>query len=541
MDFSRIILADQKAVMAVIRPVRNISAGMNFSPPSELINSVSTGFFRISFGRKNRFIAASEPALKILGFSDLRELMSYPVESLFSSPGQLIILKNKLSAREPVLNMVLNIKTRTGVSFNALVSVVVVEQNYPELWCEGTIEYISPSENEDSGAGPLPPRYYSSFIMESPVTAIMKPLPDHQPGTAAHYVGSDKSIAFAYDLMSTNRVSSLLVTADDGSVAGIITESDILYSLSSPWELIADSIIKASGADELKKVYLRMQEITILLVLGKADPLTVSSFISGIADMICEKALTLSLGEAGPPPCRFAFIQTGSAGRMEQALFTDQDNAIIFEDLDDKLLPGAKDYFTKIGRRVNEILAETGYNLCKGNNMAGNSEWCQPLAVWKKYFSDWIRIPDPQNLLEISIFFDFRHCYGDPSLTDELHGYISTNIITSDIFFHHMASALKVLKPSAGNLESEKTDIKKLMMPLTGTIRLYSLKHGINAYSTTARIIALHEAGHLNLTFFRDLIRAWRDLSQIRLSHQVRCLINGRNPDNTVDLVRAGA
>jgi len=43
-----------------------------------------------------------------------------------------------------------------------------------------------------------------------------------------------------------------------------------------------------------------------------------------------------AMDELGQPPARFVFMILGSEGRNEQTLKTDQDNAIIFEDLEEK-------------------------------------------------------------------------------------------------------------------------------------------------------------------------------------------------------------
>ena len=50
------------------------------------------------------------------------------------------------------------------------------------------------------------------------------------------------------------------------------------------------------------------------------------------------------------------------------------------------------------------MLDSIGFRLCKGNNMAGNPKWCQPLDRWKSYFSDWIKTPGPAEILDVSIF-----------------------------------------------------------------------------------------------------------------------------------------
>jgi signal-transduction protein with cAMP-binding, CBS, and nucleotidyltransferase domain len=98
-----------------------------------------------------------------------------------------------------------------------------------------------------------------------------------------------------------------------------------------------------------------------------------------------------------------------------------------------------------------------------------------------------------------------------------------------------MASAWKQFSPLINIKTDKKTDIKKLLMPLTGIIRLYALKYGINGFSTIARIIELYSGNHLDYILLRDLIRAWKDLTSIRLMHHMSCINNGEEPDNIVD------
>ncbi len=72
-------------------------------------------------------------------------------------------------------------------------------------------------------------------------------------------------------------------------------------------------------------------------------------------------------------------------------------------------------------------------------------------------------------------------------------------------------------------------------MPLTGIIRLYALKYGIIGFSSIERIIGLYSGKLIDYKLLRDLIRAWKDLTSIRLKHHVACINNGEEPDNMVD------
>jgi CBS domain-containing protein len=168
--------------------------------------------------------------------------------------------------------------------------------------------------------------------------------------------------------------------------------------------------------------------------------------------------------------------------------------------------------------------------------MAGNPKWCQPLSVWKEYFTEWIKRPGPDELLEVSIYFDFRFCYGDEGLSGELRHYINNDLITCDIYFHHMTNAWKQFNPSHSHLSQGRTDIKRLLMPLTGIVRLYALRHRTKGLSTAERITELYSEGQINAVIMQETLGAWKDLTAIRLNHQALSVAGGKEPDNSIDL-----
>jgi CBS domain-containing protein len=321
------------------------------------------------------------------------------------------------------------------------------------------------------------------------------------------YISQDTEIQDAFRIMDKNLNKYLLLKNRDSQLTGIITDNELTHAfLVSPESLVSD-ISNAKSTADLLEAFLNCRRISVSMILGNSDPYSISLFISSVADEICRKVLLMCINESGKPPCRFAFIQTGSAGRREQTLYTDQDNGILFENCEGKQLDIANEYFLALGKKVNKMLEETGFHVCKGDNMAGNQKWCQPINVWEKYFSDWIKNPGPEELLEVSIFFDFRFCYGDQSLAAELSDYVRKDLKTNDIFFHHMASAWKRFTPALQNAAEGKTDIKRILMPLTGIIRLYSLRYGIKGFSSIERIIELYSGKHLDENLLRETIK----------------------------------
>ena len=594
-DLSRIFLGKSRAVLAVIRPVESVKSHPDFSPLPALMNIIGTGFFRVTYGSRNKFLYATEPAVRMLGSTNVQDLLPLYIDHFFSDPVQLKAVRSALELKQEITNMDVLLKRKGGDEFRAMINVMVVESDSREIWCEGTIEPIASGLTDDSFPVDIS-EYSSSFIMSSPVSGIMK-----QPAACSENQSVSRAVAImkenntdiiivenkngeplgiidagiiglrlaeggspetevfrwmssppdlirhnatineAFGMIRNSLRKCLLVFSDKEKINGIITNTELTNAFFTSPELITSEIEGAVTSSALHSTFLKSQKITTMMILGHADAYAISQYISSVADMITRRVLTLCIEESGPPPCRFAFIQTGSAGRKEQTLATDQDNAIIFENCEGKLLQAAFVYFAALGKEVNNMLSASGFSLCKGFNMAGNPKWCQPVNVWKKYFSDWIKMPGPDELLDISIFFDFRFCYGDIGLTDELHLYIKSDLKTNDIFLHHMAATLKPFNPSVTQLNEQRSDLKRILIPLTGIVRLYSLKYGTKGFSTIDRLIDLHSDSKLDHRSFRNIIRAWKDLTSLRLFHQAECISNGMKPDNIINFQSASS
>ena len=74
----------------------------------------------------------------------------------------------------------------------------------------------------------------------------------------------------------------------------------------------------------------------------------IGRIFSSLNDALVRRLLKLAEQELGPPPCPYAWLVFGSEGRQEQALLTDQDNALVYA----AESPAAKVYFGKLAEIV---------------------------------------------------------------------------------------------------------------------------------------------------------------------------------------------
>ncbi len=332
-----------------------------------------------------------------------------------------------------------------------------------------------------------------------------------------------------------------------GILIGVVTSHDImLLQGHSPYYLFKEirGQQKISGLYELAQ---KIPEVIRGLIKEGAKAGNITQMIAILNDHILERMLSLLEKELGPPPVPYCWLLMGSEGRREQTFKTDQDNAILYADPSDaKTKEIAENYFKTFAKKAIDHLVNCGYPLCPGEIMAINPKWCQPLSVWKKYFSKWINTPDPQELLHATIFFDFRSGFGEHSLAQELRKHLVSEAGKQDIFLFHLArqclstpiplSFFKNFIVDKDGEHKNHLDIKqKGLTPLVNFARVLSLRHGINETNTLARLKALVDSDLVTHELWIAATDAYELQMQQRLIHQLAQLEKGILPDNHID------
>jgi signal-transduction protein with cAMP-binding, CBS, and nucleotidyltransferase domain len=331
-------------------------------------------------------------------------------------------------------------------------------------------------------------------------------------------------------LFKREKVSHLLVKDSQNRMAGSISFQDALEMQQNSLSYLIREIENSNHVEELKHIYQRVPVLVHAIIANSDNALNTTRIITSVADAITSRVINLAIESHGTPPVPFAFISMGSEGRMEQTLKTDQDNAIILSDLATAL---DLDYFHKLAKTINKSLHHIGYNYCEGGIMASNEAWCQPLQAWKKQFSYWINSPDPQNILDSSIFFDFRRTWGESNLVDELRMHVNNEVKENGLFFYHMAGSIIKFKPV---LESETANLKKILLPLIGFIRIYSLQNQLVQTNSIERLELLTKKQIFSPERENELIHIYNFLMQLRLKHQAIALLENESAENEIAL-----
>lgn len=356
------------------------------------------------------------------------------------------------------------------------------------------------------------------------------------------------SIAQAQLSMMKHHINHICITEDgtpNTKVTGILSEHDIMVSEAHNPSILMKAIQRSKSTNELKKI---RHKITLLLrgFISSNIPLThISKIIFELNDATIKRIIERCIKKLRtPPPCDFAWVSLGSQGRKEQLLQTDQDNAIIFEDVSAEKLEEARAYFLELAKKVNKRLRVIGYEYCPAEMMAKNPKYCLSLTEWKKQFSDWIVNPGNDEILLCSIFFDFDISYGNIKLTNALADHIFELTRDNRKFFAVMgATTLRNPSPlgffrqflvEQDGENKDYFDIKKRgITPITDAARLLILNHQVKNISNTAeRFEKLAQLEPNNKELFLACAYAAKVLLKLRTKHG----LENRNSGRFIDL-----
>nr|WP_163500683.1 DUF294 nucleotidyltransferase-like domain-containing protein [Halomonas socia] len=355
-------------------------------------------------------------------------------------------------------------------------------------------------------------------------------------------VQSDKSVHEAMLSMLRNNVHHLPVLHRRRPM-GVLHLSDIIrYETHSSLYLVSN-IFHQPDAKGLERLKPDVREAFVRMVEEGANSHMVGSALSTIGRSFTRRLLELAEEELGPPPVPYCFMALGSMARNEQSIVTDQDNALILDDRFDPTLHD--DYFATLAKRVSDGLDACGYTYCKGDVMATNRQWRQPLAVWKGYFSDWIDNPNPEHLLHSSIFFDLDSVHGEEAFVEQLQDLVARKAPESPLFLAAMARNALGRTPPLGffrtfvmekdGKQNNTINIKRRgTAPMVDLIRAHALACGSRAQNSFERLDDIAKTQLLPAGTGDKIRYAFEFLSMVRIRHQAIDLREDQEPDNNI-------
>jgi CBS domain-containing protein len=225
--------------------------------------------------------------------------------------------------------------------------------------------------------------------------------------------------------------------------------------------------------------------------------------LNQLHDEIITRIITVSVNQMveryGPIPCPFSFFMMGSAGRLEQSVWSDQDHGIIYQQQG----TGINEYFLALGKEISQGLQLAGYVYCDGGVMASNPLWCKSVSQWRQQLANWLLDSSWELIRQLLIFIDGRSLYGEASFLEDLKIEVYQTIHKENLLKKLLSNTLhlqkgigilgQILVETHGQHSGSINIKEKALFPYVNAIRLLAIKGNIFETSTLSRLEKLPE------------------------------------------------
>ena len=373
--------------------------------------------------------------------------------------------------------------------------------------------------------------------LATPIRELMSPAPHTLPLAANAY---DAALA-----MAMHGVRHVLAVDEGGRLKGVVSERDLFTLQRVGLRQIRQTIDGATNIEMLLQASQDVRQLSLNMLAQGVGAEQITQFISALNDTLTRRIIQLSLERHDLFGIDWAWLSFGSEGRDEQTFSTDQDNGIIYLCTDIMDREHTQLRLLEFARDVNADLDKCGFPLCSGNIMASNPALCLTLEEWEERFDAWIRTPEPQALLNATIFFDFRPLFGKFNLADRLRLSLMRQARGNPLFLRMLADNALTVLPPLGKIRDFVTDndpehpgcidLKKFGSRLfIDAARVFAMAHDISATNTLQRIKLSAQLMNISSEEAAAAVDGFNFIQLLRLRHQHSEQMQGRAGDNLI-------
>jgi len=347
-----------------------------------------------------------------------------------------------------------------------------------------------------------------------------------------HLVPESTSIAMARAELTRTGHGWIALQGPDGSVRHIVLLGDMPLAGEDDLSALLAGIAQARSTGELAAARNSILGRVAAMTAAGVRARLIVNLLTEVHDAIVVRLIELACGSSsnasmGEPPCAWAFVALGSAGRREMLPDSDQDNAIIFDPADGD---GQKEraWFLSLGAFVCAGLEAAGIPPCKHGVMAKNAEWCLSRVEWESRYERWVAEPEPERIVNLNALIDIRTVAGESGLVPGLRGHFRRAVAMTPAFLTHLANGsrnLRIPSPAAADAsmsqEAAMVAAKEAAGLFPAFARVYATKTGLSETGTFDRLKALAASGDLWDDTARESAESYEALLDARLKMNV--------------------
>ncbi|WP_018872654.1 putative nucleotidyltransferase substrate binding domain-containing protein [Thioalkalivibrio sp. ALJ16] len=334
-----------------------------------------------------------------------------------------------------------------------------------------------------------------------------------------------------------------VVQEHDGALTGILSSTDLIRHQGTSAVYLVRDLRRADDLTALQGIMQALPRLQVQLVDTGADAVQITQTLTTVIDTLTQRLIELYERDHGSAPCAFAWLASGSQGRHEQTVFTDQDTALIIAD---SAPTDADTWFERLAQQIRAGLDACGIRACPGDVDPTHPDWRRSAADWARELERVLHHPAPRDAMLASHYLDLRVIHGDASLFEPLRQHALTTARRHEALLSALADQARDLPAPLGffrqfvlEASGEHADTLDLKMrgllPLVAMARVFALNAGSEARGTVERLHAAAQAGVISENTAANLVDAWLYIAGLRARHQAGQIRNGQAPDNALD------
>ena len=342
--------------------------------------------------------------------------------------------------------------------------------------------------------------------------------------------------------MAERGIRHLPVVAADGSVLGVIEDTDLLIARARSSLYLRRRILAATRCDELAGIAADLGPMVIALHEAGVGASNLMGVYSASVDAITRRLLELELEHRSAPEHPFAWLSLGSQARREALPASDVDSAIVWFGPD---AAAVKSQLVALGQAVCDGLAACGLQPDTHGASASDPAFVRSLGSWQRLIGSWTDDPTQDRALILtSVLVDSRPVFGIATGTPvadtfRLAGRASTLLRLLARFalsYRPPTGFLRGLVVEHGGEHRGRLDLKHGgAIPIVDLARWAGMAAGVTIASTPERLRAAQRAEVLPGGDLATLGDAFALISELRVGHQVAKLRAGDVPDDHLD------
>lgn len=351
-------------------------------------------------------------------------------------------------------------------------------------------------------------------------------------------------------IMAKHKIQHIPVVSNSHALEGMVTMRNLTEAKGGTILTVVDEMESQTTVEGLRSTRQNIHQILDTMIKENATAHEMCSLITELNDRLVRKVIAISEESMrregyGNPPVEYCWLTMGSEGRREQTLSTDQDNAIIYQDVEPQWKVQTDEYFARLAKKIVDGLEQCGFPKCTGNVMATNPRWRHSVSDWKKEIEQWLESVEGEELRSFTIFLDFRPAYGHFALAEEIRSYLISLCRQDRYLLHRLAEDDEEHQVPLGVFGRILTERDKAhqdeinikhggVMHIVNAMRIFALREGIHAISTMDRLQALTQKELFSQEDARNIQEAFNTLMVLRIRQNLKQLQEGKTASNYV-------